>query len=241
MSTFIFPLLFSLIPVAIVALIIALIAYAIKRKDKTTEIAFTPHFMLKVYTYIILLASVITFSAGLSLLINSGLAQAFGEEFSFQAEYVYDAAIDDPDFIEDPSTGEIREVVPKRAPERYEIPLESKTRALIQGITMTIISLIIGLVHLMVLKSAEPAKERKKSVLYRLFVTIGLGIYAIGSLVALPVGIYATISYFVIDQSELELFERIVPGESLASAIVYVPLWILFIWLLTELRKGKKK
>lgn len=226
-----------MIPVAVVATVIALIVFAVKRKKGVeSEVSFTPHFILKVYLYFMLLASTITFVAGASFVLNAGIASYHGEAFSYRPEYIASRTV--PKTVETLETGES---VPVYEEPAYEIPAQSIDRDLIRGFTMVLFAALIGLIHAFVLKSVESKEERMQSPVYRLFVVLGLSIFTIGSLVAIPVGIYRTISYYVITQPDaLEPYQRLVPGESLSSAIAYLPLWIYFMCLLYNLQKHSR-
>lgn len=231
-STFIFPLLFSLIPVFILGVIIALIVYAVKKKQGlSSEVAFTPRFVLKMYVYFMLLASIVTFVAGLSFLLNGVFANQFGDEFSYRPEYVSTIR---PEAVD--AQGNVKAIEPT-----YAIPEHSAERDIIRGITMVLFGLIIGVVHVLVARQVEDKKARLDSPLYRMYVVLGLSIFTLGGLISLPVGIYKTLSFQFIEQvPHLEPYQRLVPGESLSSAIAYLPFWIYFIWLLYKLQKVHK-
>lgn len=217
-----------MIPVAILGIIIALIVYTVKKKQGvSSEVSFTPRFILKIYLYFMILASIVTFVGGLSFLLNGFFANQFGPEFSYRPEYVTPAvqAVD--------ANGE-----PKPVDVTYEIPAHAVERDIIRGITMVLFGILIGLIHVLVVRSVETKEERTHSPLYRLYVVMGLSIFTIGSLISIPVGIYKTLSFQLIEQPEtLDPFQRLVPGESLSSAIAYLPFWIYFIWNLYFLQK----
>lgn len=233
-STFIFPLLFSLIPVVIVGIIIALIVYAVKRKQGIqTEVSFTPRFILKIYVYFMILASIITFVGGASFLFNGFFANQFGQEFSYQPQYVNAPVKAIPVDV----NGNPKDIQPQ-----YEIPVHAAETDIIRGITMVLFATLIGLIHVFVARTVEPFKERQASVLYRLYVVLGLSIFTIGSIVSIPVGIYKTLSYNLIEQpANLDPYQRLIPGESLSSAIVYLPFWLYFIWTLYKLHQTKSR
>lgn len=220
-----------MIPVAILGIIIALIVYTVKKKQGvSSEVSFTPRFILKIYLYFMILASIITFVGGLSFLLNGFFAQQFGPEFSYRPEYVMPAveAFD--------ASGS-----PKSIPAEYEIPAHAAERDIIRGLTMVLFGLLIGIIHILVTRAVETKEERRHSPLYRLYVVIGLTVFTIGSLISIPVGIYRALSFQFIEQPEtLEPYQRLVPGESIASAIAYLPFWIYFIWSLYQLQKVHK-
>lgn len=220
-----------MIPVFVVGVIIALIVYAVKRKQLVnTEVAFTPHFILKIYVYFMILASIVVFVAGASFLLNGIFAKQVGDAFSYRPEYVYEpVAID--------ATGNPKSVEPS-----YSIPAQAMERDLIRGITMVSFGVVILIIHILVARAVESVQERKGSPLYRMYVVLGLSIFTIGSLVSIPVGIYKALSYFLIFQpGTLDPSRRLVPGESLSSAIAYLPFWVYFIWALYKLQQEQKQ
>lgn len=221
-----------MIPVAIVGILIALIVYTVKRKQGvSSEVSFTPRFILRIYLYFMVLASIITFVGGLSFLLNGFFANKFGSEFSYRPEYVT-PAVEVVDV-----NGEVKQPVEPT----YEIPAYAAERDLIRGITMVLFGVLIGLIHVFVIRAVETKEERLHSPLYRLYVVIGLTVFTIGSLISIPVGIYRALSYQFITQPEtLEPYQRLVPGESIASAVAYLPFWIYFIFSLYQLQKLHK-
>lgn len=216
-----------MIPVFILGVIISLIVYAVKKKQLVnTEVAFTPHFILKIYVYFMILASIVVFVAGASFLLNGLFAKQVSESFSYRPEYVNVP-------VELDANGN-----PKAIEPAYAIPAQSMERDLIRGLTMVGFGLVILIIHILVAHTVENEEERKRSPLYRIYIVIGLSIFTIGSLVSIPVGIYQTLSYFIITQPDnLDPYQRLVPGESLSSAIAYLPFWIYFIWALYRLQK----
>lgn len=220
-----------MIPVAVIGIIVALIVYTVKkRQGVSSEVSFTPRFILKIYLYFMILASIITFVGGLSFLLNGFFANQFGPEFSYRPEYVTPAV----EVID--ANGN-----PKPVEATYEIPAHAGERDIIRGLTMVMFGLLIGVIHVLVTRAVETKEERMNSPLYRLYVVIGLSVFTIGSLVSIPVGIYRALSYQFIEQpSTLDPYQRLVPGESIASAIAYLPFWILFIWSLYQLQKVHK-
>lgn len=216
-----------MIPVFILGVIISLIVYAVKKKQLTgSEVSFTPHFILKIYMYFMILASIVVFVAGASFLLNGLFAKQVSESFSYRPEYVNVP-------VELDANGN-----PKNVQPTYAIPPQSMERDLIRGMTMVGFGLVILIIHILVAHSVENEEERKRSPLYRMYVVIGLSIFTVGSLVSIPVGIYQTLSYFLITQPDtLDPYQRLVPGESLSSAIAYLPFWMYFIWALYKLQK----
>lgn len=220
-----------MIPVAVSGIIIALIVYTVKRKQGvSSEVSFMPRFILKIYLYFMILASIITFVGGLSFLLNGFLANQFGPEFSYRPEYVTPAV----EVVD--ANGKSKAVEPV-----YEIPAHAAERDIIRGLTMVMFGLLIGVIHVLVTRAVETKEERLHSPLYRLYVVIGLSVFTSGSLVSIPVGIYRTLSFQFIEQpATLDPYQRLVPGESIASAVAYLPFWIYFIWSLYKLQKVHK-
>lgn len=219
-----------MIPVFILGIIISLIVYAVKKKQLVnTEVAFTPRFILKIYVYFMMLASIVVFVAGASFLLNGLFAKQVGDAFSYRPEYVN--VVPELD-----ASGN-----PKYVEPTYAIPPQAMQRDLIRGITMVSFGLVILIVHILVAHSVESEEERKRSPLYRIYIVLGLSIFTIGSLISIPVGIYKTLSYYLISQPDsLDPYQRLVPGESLSSAIAYLPFWIYFIFALYKLQKEHK-
>jgi hypothetical protein len=161
-------------------------------------------FLLRVYLYLALIASLMVTVGGLAELVRAALAVALGEGFSYYPSYP----------------------TPAPAPDTPLVPEEGLRRALWEGVLRGITSCGIGSLvlgaHLWVRRRLEVPGEGR-DVLGRAYLVFLLLIFSVLVLVTLPFALYHTLRFFLLDARDVR------PGEPLARALTVLPLWV---WLL---------
>ena len=212
--------LFGLIGLAIPILIIAAIVYFISRIKSGISLSISYKDALRVYFYIVILVSVgLTGVGGVSTLINVGLGEMVGREFSYGEVYQDHRESQDLKNNEDSSSyvvGDNRSLSEK-------IDLEMKGN-LINGISLAVIGSFLMLVHFLGRRLVETVDEHS-DLLRRLYLIAGLAIFAVITIVALIAGIPETLRYALL---EVEPGQES-PGEALSIAIVGLPIWVSYL------------
>lgn len=212
--------LFGLIGLAIPILIIAAIVYSILRIKSGISLSISYKDALRVYFYIVILVSVgLTGVGGVSTLINVGLGEMVGREFSYGEVYQDHRELQDLKNNGDSSSyvvGDSRSLSEK-------IELEMKG-SLINGISLAVIGSFLMLVHFLGRRWVETVDEHS-DLLRRLYLIAGLAIFAVITIVSLIAGIPETLRYALL---EVEPGQES-PGEALSIAIVGLPIWVSYL------------
>ena len=212
--------LFGLIGLAIPILIIGAIVYFILRIKSGISLSISYKDALRVYFYIVILVSVgLTGVGGVSTLINVGLGEMVGREFSYGEVYQDHRELQDLKNNGDSSSyvvGDSRSLSEK-------IELEMKG-SLINGISLAVIGSFLMLVHFLGRRWVETVDEHS-DLLRRLYLIAGLAIFAAITIVSLIAGIPETLRYALL---EVEPGQES-PGEALSIAIVGLPIWVSYL------------
>jgi len=212
--------LFGLIGLAIPILIIGAIVYFILRIKSGISLSISYKDALRVYFYIVILVSVgLTGVGGVSTLINVGLGEMVGREFSYGEVYQDHRELQDLKNNGDSSSyvvGDERSLSEK-------IDLEMKG-SLINGISLAVIGSFLMLVHFLGRRWVETVDEHS-DLLRRLYLIAGLAIFAVITIVSLIAGIPETLRYALL---EVEPGQES-PGEALSIAIVGLPIWVSYL------------
>ena len=209
--------LFGLIGLAIPILIIAAIAYFVLRIKSGISLSISYKAALRVYFYIVILVSVgLTGLGGVSTLINVGLGEIVGHEFSYGEVYQDHRELQDLKNNEDYVVRDNRSLSEK-------LDLEMKGN-LINGISLAVIGAFLILVHFLGRRWVETADEHS-DLLRRLYLIAGLAIFAVITIVSLIAGIPETLRYALL---EIEPGQES-PGEALSIAIVGLPIWVSYL------------
>jgi len=212
--------LFGLIGLAIPILIIGAIVYFILRIKSGISLSISYKDALRVYFYIVILVSVgLTGVGGVSTLINVGLGEMVGREFSYGEVYQDHRELQDLKNNGDSSSY----VVGDNRPLSEKIDLEMKG-SLINGISLAVIGSFLMLVHFLGRRWVETVDEHS-DLLRRLYLIAGLAIFAVITIVALIAGIPETLRYALL---EVEPGQES-PGEALSIAIVGLPIWVSYL------------
>jgi len=212
--------LFGLIGLAIPILIIGAIVYFILRIKSGISLSISYKDALRVYFYIVILVSVgLTGIGGVSTLINVGLGEMVGREFSYGEVYQDHRELQDLKNNGDSSSS----VVGDSRSLSEKIDLEMKG-SLINGISLAVIGSFLMLVHFLGRRWVETVDEHS-DLLRRLYLIAGLAIFAVITIVSLIAGIPETLRYALL---EVEPGQES-PGEALSIAIVGLPIWVSYL------------
>jgi len=212
--------LFGLIGLAIPILIIGAIVYFILRIKSGIALSISYKDALRVYFYIVILVSVgLTGVGGVSTLINVGLGEMVGREFSYGEVYQDHRELQDLNNNEDSSSYVVRDN--RSLSEKIDLEMKGN---LINGISLAVIGSFLMLVHFLGRRLVETVDEHS-DLLRRLYLIAGLAIFAVITIVSLIAGIPETLRYALL---EVEPGQES-PGEALSIAIVGLPIWVSYL------------
>jgi hypothetical protein len=181
----------------------------------------TPRSLLRVYLYLASLVSLIVLVFGLS----QGLTGVFG---MVAPDFTYGG----------PGAQMMRKECPPgvtgcpspEEEERRRVDANSRRARenILEGITLASAGALFWGIHRYGRREVETTVDRV-SLLARGYYVLGVAIFGIASIVLLPLGIYNALRYWLIPVGEFDF--RPGAGEMLAAAIVVVPVWIAFLWI----------
>ncbi len=194
---------------------------------------------ISIYALIVLFVSVVMFANGWSKLNLSMTAQKYGVEFSYQPQW---KGCPYPERVvtKDPSDTDVSS---STCVDTYEYDALAMKRDMVQGITLMITALVIGLVHCLFILKLRKTEEF--NWVWQKFLVLGLLLFGVTSLVSIPVAIFRTINFFLYGAPTTEfgyVNYELIAGDVLGTAIAFTPIWILFlIGFLKNMKTHKEK
>lgn len=244
----------SLLPIiGIVILIVILVRKSGSKDEKQQNKGqqFTFQNLLKVYLYIIvtlsLFVGLIGFTfvgrASLSLIDNNlsyDLETAGLKDSAIYYDYEYDTKYQypsEPDLITDPVyyCYEASDELVKVGDDYYcHDPLSSRLD-LINGLTIALSTSFIFILHVLLLIKLE--KENPSHLMRKSFIFGNLMIYSLLGVISLPISIYSTFNYFLIE--DLVASYGAAPGGIISFTVFTIIIWIT--WLVIMLKNKDEK
>jgi len=201
----------------------AVIFLALKRNGAAAS--FSLRDLLRLYLNLMALLTLFMTAIGLSTLLTAGLTTVAGKEFSYQS---YSAPTPPPE-----------------APKEWGGPsgtdnekrLENAFKTdLIRGSSLAGVGLLLWAIHSLLLRGYMGREERGQSVLWKSFRILTVILFAVVSLVAIPMAIYEGLRYNIIEPLGYE--PKAAPGGIIAAAIVFTPIWLYY--LIAQLMEGRR-
>ena len=216
-----------LLGLAVPVLLIGGIIYLIMRLRSSNPIRVSYRAILRTYFYVVILVSIGLAGGGISTLFKVGFAEMFGPEFSYgsiyeehrwEQENAYQRQLDarNPDYPKSAADFE-----PRTLEEEIEFTQKS---TIINGVTITLIGVLLLIVHIFGRRRVETGEE-KSDAHRRLYLVIGLVIFAIVTVVTLATGLPEALRYAILDVNPGEES----PGGALSVAIVALPVWLYYL------------
>ena len=219
-----------LIPAAIVAVLGVLIAagiFVLQRVRSGQPVQLSFRTIAAGYFHLLAMACFLVMTGGIATSLKAGLSNAVGREFSYYLPTIarpvpYGTAVGIPP-AEEQNVGNRRDVE-----RQYQ-------NDLIQGITLAVVGAVLWGLHIIGRRQVTPDEARP--FFSRAHSTVLLAIFGIVGVVALPVSLYELLRFFLV--SAEEGFRSQPPGASVATALVFVPVWMYY--LLDILKRSRRE
>lgn len=229
----------AILPASAMAIIIAVIVFIVVRIRSGEPLLLSFRSLFTAYFYLMCFVSFIILALGLSILIKAGFGGTLGREFSYHMSpkgvYVAPAY---PEVEGQPSRG--KEITPEERAkqlEREKQRIENEYRTdIIQGATAAVVGGLIWVIHLIGRRRVEDREDPTYPFYNKAYLVLLLAVFAIAGIIALVIGIYDTLRFYLLSYPEDAFFTRPTPGRNLAAAIVFVPVWIYYV--LTFMRQS---
>ncbi|MFH1484299.1 MAG: hypothetical protein ABIG98_08670 [Chloroflexota bacterium] len=214
-----------MVPLVVLGLVVAGVIFAIQRVRRGEGVSLSLRQVLAFYFYVMTVVTLLVAFSGLSRLVQAGLAVPLGKEFSYYPVYYPDAYPVALPYEAPPKPT----VAP---PQARPIPEEEEARrqkgldqafkeGILGGLNFTVVGGLFWLVH----QWGRRRFGQNGDMLENLYLIGLLSVFAGLTLYSLPSGINDTLRYYLLDARQG--FNP--PGGRLATAIVALPLWLLYL------------
>ena len=216
----IFGVLFGIIAIGIPLFIIGGGVFLLMRLRSSNAISISYRIVLRVYFYIVITIGIVIISlGGVASLVNAGFGQIIDPQFSYgdvYRDHRYDLERIENNEQINGSSETLQSLNEK-------LDIEEKSN-IINGISVTLIGLLILGVHLYGRRWVE-SKEESFDSLRKLYFIAGLAIFAVASITSLASAIPEALRYVLLEVSEGEES----PGMALSVSLVSLPIWAYFL------------
>lgn len=209
-----------LIPAAIVAVLGLLIAagiFVLQRVRSGQPVQLSFRTIAAAYFHVMAIACFLVMTVGITTTLKAGLSDIFGREFSYYLPTISKPVPDGPPGRVSPPE-EMNERGRREAERQYQ-------NDLIQGITLAVVGAALWGLHTVGGRQVTP--DEAGPFFSRAHSTVLLAISGIVGVVALPMSLYELLRFFLVSADEG--FRNQPPGASIATALVFVPVWMYYL------------
>lgn len=220
----------SFMGLLVLGLVIAGAVLIIQRVRRGEGVSLSLRQVLAFYFYVMTVVTLLVAFSGLSRLVQAGLAVPLGKEFSYYPVY-YPDSYPVPLRLEAPPAPALAVpptvVPPQKGPSPEEEARRQKgldqafKEGILGGLNFTVVGGLFWLVH----QWGRRRFGQNGDMLENLYLIGLLSVFAGLTLYSLPSGINDTLRYYLLDSGQR--FNP--PGGRLATAIVALPLWLLYL------------
>ena len=215
-----------MVPLVVLGLVIVGVIFAIQRVRRGEGVSLSLRQVLAFYFYVMTVVTLLVAFSGLSRLVQAGLALPLGKEFSYYPVYYpVPMRLEAPTA---PAPAVAPTVVP---PQKGPIPEEEEARrqkgldqAFNEGILGGLNFMVVGGLFWLVHQWGRRRFGQNGDMLENLYLIGLLSVFAGLTLYSLPSGINDTLRYYLLEETGISP-----PGGRLATAIVALPLWLLYL------------
>ena len=190
--------------------------------------------LFRTYLALLSIVSLLLMVGGVGHLVNAGMSAGLSRDFSYYPLYSSDdfkprpfripLAPEPPTLAEELTAAE-QEALQKEQEDREEKGLKRAFQeGLLKGLSFTFFGGILWGAHVWGRRKIETDEERKTSLMSRVYMLVLVLIFGIITVSSLPSGAFESLRFYVLDQDF-----RQPPGEKLATAIVALPIWLLYL------------
>ena len=205
----------------LIALAVATLLFFVLANLRATKDVLAAGVLLRFYLYIASFVTLVVLVAGLTYLLT-GLFSLGSREFSYSRIVRPISPVAAPTVNSNDAQFDQQELDRQR---------DQQSTDLLRGGTLAVIGGLLFSVHA-ILRRRGAAEVSIEGNFRRGFLMVGLVTFGLVGLVALPIGVYQTLRFFLIAPPATQ--QRVAPGNTLATAVVLTPLWICYLAALTR-------
>lgn len=234
MST-LFPVIFAIFSILGALLVVGGVVYTIiyfSKKKKADKFSISVDLLLKIYLYVISIATLAIAVVGGTMLLKSASSYAFGIPFAYNT---YKSNVEQQ-FIEKDSDVQIPDCyeAKKTSINGQEVCFNEDQikQDLINGGTIFFSMAILFAIHMIGIKMIE--KKNVTEWLRKAYIFISLILYSLIGIVTIPIAIYQLSTHLLYRVEDITKYEA--PATALSLLILVLPLWIYYLIQTTKLR-----
>ena len=216
-----------IVMVAMLGLIAGAIVLAVRGGRGGLDLG--PRTLIRVYVYVASLAGIVVLVAGLSGVLNYGLATAFGDGFVYgdDARLVAPVPFCPPNDARDkcpPATQ------PDLSAQRGREIARRRGDDLIRGLTFSVFGALFWGAHWAARRGL--ADGEASSALRRGYLMLGTVVFGLTTILLLPTGTYQALAYVILPADPGTYRSGV--GDALAGGLATLPAWLIFLWLVVR-------
>lgn len=234
MST-LFPVIFSILSILGTLLVVGGVVYAIiyfTKKKKDEKLSLSVDLLLKIYLYVISIATLAISVIGGTMLLKSASSYVFGVPFAYDTykpNELIETEIKQPE-TNMPACYEGKET--EINGQKVCFNNDQIKQDLINGGTIFFSMIILFTIHMIGIKMIE--KKNVTEWLRKAYTFISLIIYSLVGIVTIPIAIYQLSTHLLYRIEDITKYEA--PATALSLLILVLPLWIYYLLKTTKLR-----
>ncbi len=218
-----------LLPVSVIAVLGVLVAagvFVLQRVRSGQPVGLSFRTIATSYFHFMSIAAFIVLTVGLATGFKAGLSDAFGRSFSYNQ----------PPFPKAAPPGAQPVQAPESAIEQSRQQSEAQYRNdLIQGGTLAVVGAFVWALHEFGRRRMSVEADDSRLFFARARTTLLLGIYGVAGLIAFATAVYELLRFFLLSNDPMMGNQP--PGASVATAIVFVPVWMYYLAALLKRTK----
>ncbi|MBI2322976.1 MAG: hypothetical protein HYU88_13020 [Chloroflexi bacterium] len=205
----------------VIAVLVAIGIYVVLRVRAGEPLGWSFRTAIILYFYLATAVSVLVMAAGLASALKAGLSNVYGREFSYAIPALEPFG---RPAAERPPAPEEQERERQRQLQWVEREYQND---LFQGPTMAIVGALLWLVHTLARRAVAQDGHGWSGFLGKTYLAAMLIVFGVVGVISLPLGIAGVLRFLATQPSAL--VPRQPPGDAVAAALVFVPLWLVFL------------
>lgn len=236
MST-LFPVIFAILSILGTLLVVGGVIYTIiyfSKKKKAEKFSLSVDLLLKIYLYVISIATLAIAVIGGTILLKAGSSYAFGIPFAYDT---YKTNVEQQPIEKDPDAQIIECYEAEKTTINGQVVCfndDQIKQDLINGGTIFFSMAILFTIHMIGIKMVE--KKNVTEWLRKAYTFISLILYSLVGIVTIPIAIYQLSTHLLYRVEDITKYEA--PATALALLVFVLPLWIYYLVRTTKLRNN---
>jgi hypothetical protein len=217
-----------IVMVAVLGLIAGAIVLAVRGGRSGLDLG--PRTLVRAYLYVASLAGVVVLVAGLSGVLNAGLAATLGDGFVYGDDVRAQPVPACPPVTEPNVKCPPAQTQPDLEQQRARELARRRGEDLIRGLTFSVFGALFWGAHWAARRGL--AENEASPGLRRGYLMLGTVVFGLATIVLLPTGTYQALSYVLLPAGPGTFRPGV--GDALAGGLATLPAWLTYLWLVVQ-------